>query len=53
MIDFEKALATLDTTHQLALLMTYRDRQGHAVTAAALGCSIGRSPTCSAPLAAD
>jgi hypothetical protein len=37
-IDFEKALATLDTTHQLALLMTYRDRQGHAATA--LGCSI-------------
>ncbi len=39
-IDFEKALATLDTTHQLALLMTYRDRAGHAATAAALGCSI-------------
>jgi DNA-directed RNA polymerase specialized sigma24 family protein len=39
-IDFENALATLDTTHQLALLMTYRDRAGHAATAAAIGCSI-------------
>jgi DNA-directed RNA polymerase specialized sigma24 family protein len=39
-IDFEKALATLDTTHQLALILTYRDRAGHAATAAALGCSI-------------
>ena len=39
-IDFEKALATLDTAHQLALLLTYRDRAGHAATAAALGCSV-------------
>jgi DNA-directed RNA polymerase specialized sigma24 family protein len=39
-IDFEKALATLDTAHQLVLLLTYRDRQGHAATAAALGCSV-------------
>jgi DNA-directed RNA polymerase specialized sigma24 family protein len=39
-IDFEKALATLDPAHQLALLLTYRDRQGHAATAAALGCSV-------------
>jgi DNA-directed RNA polymerase specialized sigma24 family protein len=39
-IDFEKALATLDTAHQLALILTYRDRAGHAATAAVLGCSI-------------
>jgi DNA-directed RNA polymerase specialized sigma24 family protein len=39
-IDFEKALSTLDTTHQQALVLTYRDRQGHAATAAAIGCSI-------------
>jgi len=39
-IDFERALATLDTAHQLALVMTYRDRVGHAATAAALGCSV-------------
>jgi DNA-directed RNA polymerase specialized sigma24 family protein len=39
-IDFEKALATLDTAHQFALVLTYRDRAGHAATAAALGCSI-------------
>jgi DNA-directed RNA polymerase specialized sigma24 family protein len=39
-IDFEKALATLDTAHQLALILTYRGRAGHAATAAALGCSI-------------
>jgi len=39
-IDFEKAFATLDTAHQYALVLTYRDRQGHAATAAAIGCSI-------------
>ena len=39
-IDFEMALATLDTTHQLALILTYRDRVGHAATAAAFGCSV-------------
>ncbi|WP_348262458.1 hypothetical protein P8935_22000 [Telmatobacter sp. DSM 110680] len=33
-IVFEKALATLDTAHQPALLLTYRDRQGHTATAA-------------------
>jgi hypothetical protein len=38
MIDFEQALATLDTAHQLALILTYRDRQGHAATAA--GCIV-------------
>ena len=38
-IDFEKALATLDTAHQYALVLTYRDRQGHAATAA-IGCSV-------------
>ena len=36
-IDFEKALATLDTAHQLALILSYRDRAGHGATAAALG----------------
>jgi DNA-directed RNA polymerase specialized sigma24 family protein len=45
-IDFEKALDTLDTAHQLALLLTYRDRQGHAATAAAIGCSVRTSRTC-------
>ena len=40
MIDFEKALATLDTAHQYALILTYRDRAGHAATAAAIGCSV-------------
>jgi hypothetical protein len=39
-IDFEKALATLDTARQHALVLTYRDRVGHAATAAALGCSV-------------
>ena len=39
-IDFEKALATLDTAHQYALVLIYRDRVGHAATAAAIGCSI-------------
>ena len=39
-IDFERALATLDTAHQYALVLTYRDRVGHAATAATLGCSI-------------
>ncbi len=39
-IDFEKALATLDAAHQYALVLTYRDRVGHAATAAAIGCSI-------------
>jgi DNA-directed RNA polymerase specialized sigma24 family protein len=39
-IDFEKALATLDTAHQYALILTYRDRAGHAATAAAIGCSV-------------
>jgi DNA-directed RNA polymerase specialized sigma24 family protein len=39
-IDFEKALATLDPAHQYALILTYRDRAGHAATAAALGCSV-------------
>jgi DNA-directed RNA polymerase specialized sigma24 family protein len=37
-IDFERALATLDTAHQHALVLTYRDRVGHAATA--LGCSV-------------
>ncbi|WP_348261336.1 hypothetical protein P8935_16200 [Telmatobacter sp. DSM 110680] len=40
MIDFERELATLDTAHQYALVLTYRDRVGHAATAATLGCSI-------------
>ena len=53
-IDFEKALATLDTAHQYALVLTYRDRVGHAATAAAIGCSIrGHSPTCCQQPAAD
>jgi DNA-directed RNA polymerase specialized sigma24 family protein len=39
-IDFEMALATLDTTHQMALVLTYRDRVGHQATAAAIGCSV-------------
>ena len=39
-IDFEKALATLDAAHQYALVLTYRDRVGNAATAAAIGCSI-------------
>ncbi len=33
-------LATLDAAHQYALVLTYRDRVGHAATAAAIGCSI-------------
>ena len=37
MIDFEQALATPDTAHQLALILIYRDRQGHAP---AIGCSV-------------
>ena len=39
-IDFERALATLDTAQQYApLVLTYRDGVGHAA-AAAIGCSI-------------
>jgi hypothetical protein len=36
-IDFEKALATLDAAHQLALLLINRDRQGHRRR---IGCSV-------------
>lgn len=39
-LDFERALGKLTTEHQHALILTYRDRVGHAATAAALGCSI-------------
>lgn len=52
-IDFEQALATLDTEHQLALVLTYRDRVGHAATAAALGCSIRTLAYMLPPAAAD
>ncbi len=38
-LDFERALSTLDPAQQSALILTYRDRQGHAATAAAIGCS--------------
>ena len=39
-LDFERALSTLDPAQQSALILTYRDRQGHAATAAAIGCSV-------------
>ncbi len=39
-LDFERALSSLDPAHQSVLLLTYRDGQGHAAAAAAIGCSI-------------
>ena len=39
-LDIERALSRLDPAHQLVLIATYRDGQGHAATAAALGCSV-------------
>ena len=39
-IDFERALSSLDPAHQSVLMLTYRDRHGHAAAAAAIGCSV-------------
>jgi DNA-directed RNA polymerase specialized sigma24 family protein len=49
-LSFEQALQHLDPAHQMALILTYRDRQGHAATAAALGCSV-RTPAYMLPAA--
>lgn len=35
--DFEQALSRLDSTHQLALILTCRDGQGNAATADSFG----------------
>jgi hypothetical protein len=52
-IDFEKALATLDPAHQYALILTYRDRAGHAATPQPWAAASRHSPACSSPPAAD
>ena len=39
-LDFERAMSRLDPAHQFALILTYRDGQGHQDAAAALGCSV-------------
>ena len=38
-IDFGRALASLDAEEQAALVLTYRDKAGHRATAQALECS--------------
>lgn len=39
-MDFERALATLPAQEQLALILTYRDKQRQDSTAAAMDCSV-------------
>jgi DNA-directed RNA polymerase specialized sigma24 family protein len=39
-IDFERAIAGLTTEQQIALILTYRDKQGQHQVAAAVGCSV-------------
>ena len=39
-LDFERALASLDAEEQVVLVLTYRDRERADAVALALGCSI-------------